>query len=157
MLFSFVVFRQIYLFITAEKAQESEEYQDYMSRCGEDNNMYYNIKIQASKLLLDNIDNTFVTPVFNGSASLRDAAGQMIEETTKSIRRKQTVDEAYMEKLFADMISAKHLDQIAVDGSAKKNLGELPTASVILLVSLACVWLLMGLYVVIEIIKKKKC
>ena len=139
------------------KAQESAEYQDYMSRGGEDNNYYYDIKIQASRLLLDNIDNTFVTPVFNGSASLRDAAGQMIEETTKSIRRKQTVDDAYMEELFADMISAKHLDQIAVDGSGKKNLGKLPTASVILLTSLAVVWILMGLYVLKEILKKKKC
>ena len=139
------------------KAQESGEYQDYMSRCGEDNNYYYDIKVQASQLLLDNIDNTFVTPVFNGSASLRDAAGQMIEETTKSIRRKQTVDETYMEELFADMISAKHLDQIAVDGSGKKNLGKLPTASVILLTSLAVVWILMGLYVLKEILKKKKC
>jgi len=139
------------------KAQESAEYQDYMSKCGVDNNYYYNIKIQASRLLLDNIDNTFVTPVFNGSASLRDAAGQMIEETTKSIRRKQTVDEAYMEELFADMISAKHLDQIAVDGNGKKNLGKLPTASVILLTSLAVVWILMGLYVLKEILKKKKC
>lgn len=139
------------------KAQESAEYQDYMSKCGADNNYYYNIKIQASRLLLDNIDNTFVTPVFNGSASLRDAAGQMIEETTKSIRRKQTVDEAYMEELFADMISAKHLDQIAVDGNGKKNLGKLPTASVILLTSLAVVWILMGLYVLKEILKKKKC
>jgi len=139
------------------KAQESAEYQDYMSRGGEDNNYYYDIKIQASQLLLDNIDNTFVTPVFNGSASLRDAAGQMIEETTKSIRRKQTVDETYMEELFADMISAKHLDQIAVDGSGKKNLGKLPAASVILLTSLAVVWILMGLYVLKEILKKKKC
>ena len=139
------------------KAQESAEYQDYMSKCGEDNDKYYNIKIQASQLLLDNIDNTFVTPVFNGSASLRDAAGQMIEETTKSIRRKQTVDETYMEELFADMISAKHLDQIAVDGSGKKNLGKLPTASVVLLTSLTVVWILMGLYVLKEILKKKKC
>ena len=139
------------------KAQESAEYQDYMSRGGEDNNYYYNIKIQASQLLLDNIGNTFVTPVFNGSASLRDAAGQMIEETTKSIRRKQTVDEAYMEKLFSDMISAKHLDQIVVHGSAKKELGELPTASVILLASLATVWIIMGIYVLKEKIKKKKC
>ena len=139
------------------KAQESAEYQDYMSKCGADNNYYYNIKIQASQLLLDNIDNTFVTPVFNGSASLRDAAGQMIEETTKSIRRKQTVDETYMEELFADMVSAKHLDQIAVDGNGKKNLGKLPTASVILLTSLAVIWILMGLYVLKEILKKKKC
>lgn len=138
------------------KAQESTEYQDYMSRCGEDNNKYYHIKIQASQLLLDNIDNTFVTPVFNGSASLRDAAGQMIENVTKSIRRKQTVDEVYMENLYTDMISLYRLDQIAVNGDGKKMLGKLPTEAVVLLASLAVVWILMGLYVLKEVIKKKK-
>lgn len=138
------------------KAQKSEAYRDYMSRGGEDNNRYYDIKIQASQLLLDHVENTFVTPVFNGSASLRDAAGQMIEETTKSIRRKQTVDNAYIDKLYSDMVSAKHLDQIAVNGDTKKLLGRMPTASVILLSILAAVWVFMGIYVLKEIIKKKK-
>ena len=138
------------------KAQKSDEYQDYMSRGGEDNNKYYDIKIQASQLLLDHVDDTFVTPVFNGSASLRDAAGQMIEETTKAIRRKKTVDEAFMEKLYSDMVSAKHLDQISVDGNGKRILGKLPTESVILLWSLAIVWILMGIYVLKEFLKKKK-
>lgn len=138
------------------KAQKSEDYRDYMSRGGEDNNRYYDIKIQASQLLLDHVENTFVTPVFNGSASLRDAAGQMIEETTKSIRRKQTVDNAYIDKLYSDMVSAKHLDQIAVNGDTKKLLGRMPTASVILLSILAAVWVFMGIYVLKEIIKKKK-
>ncbi len=135
------------------KAQESPEYRDYMAKGGVDNQKYYDIKIQASQLLLDNIDNTFVTPVFNGSASLRDAAGQMIENVTKSIRRKQTVDEAYMENLYADMTSLYRLDQIAVDGNGKKMLGKLPTASVMLLASLAVVWILMGLYVLKEVLK----
>ena len=121
-----------------------------------DNNKYYYIKIQASQLLLDNIDNTFVTPVFNGSASLRDAAGQMIENVTKSIRRKQTVDEAYMENLYTDMTSLYRLDQIAVNGDGKKMLGKLPTEAVVLLATLAVVWILMGLYVLKEVIKKKK-
>ncbi|MBQ2765883.1 MAG: extracellular solute-binding protein, partial [Clostridia bacterium] len=49
------------------KAQESAEYTDYLSRSGEDNDFYYNIKIDAAKLLIDNTDNTFTTPVFNGS------------------------------------------------------------------------------------------
>ena len=138
------------------KALESAEYKDYMSRAGEDNNKYYPIKIQASQLLLDNIDNTFVTPVFNGSTSLRDAAGQMIENVTKSIRRKQTVDEAYMENLYKDMTSLYRLDQIAVDGDGKKMLGKLPKEAVVLLTSLTVVWILMGLYVVKEVIKKKK-
>ena len=50
------------------KAQDSAEYQDYLSRAGEDNNVHYDVKIKASRLLLDNTDHTFVTPVFNGSA-----------------------------------------------------------------------------------------
>ena len=39
-----------------------------------------------------------MTPVFNGSASLRNAAGQMIEEVAKSTRRNQTIDDAYMDE-----------------------------------------------------------
>ena len=113
------------------------------------------MKIAASKLLQDNIDNTFVTPVFNGSASLRDAAGQMIENTTKSVRRKETVDEAYMEKLFADVTALYRLDQIQ-QTDVQQDLGPLPAQSVILLVTLAVIWVIMGLYVVKETINKKK-
>ena len=70
------------------KAQQSHMYQDYLSRAGEDNDFYYDVKLEATNLLLENTGNTFVTPVFSGSASLRDAAGQMIENVTKSVRRK---------------------------------------------------------------------
>ncbi len=94
------------------KAQESEEYKDYLSRRGEDNDTYYSVKIDAARLLLDNVDNTFVTPVFSGSASLRDAAGQMIEEVTKARRRNKTVDEAFMSDLFDKMKSLYKLDQV---------------------------------------------
>lgn len=66
------------------KAQQDPTYQDYLSRSGEDNDTYYDVKIEATQLLLDHTDDTFVTPVFNGSASLRDAAGQLIENTAKS-------------------------------------------------------------------------
>ena len=61
---------------------------NHLSRQGEDTNTYYDVKIKASRLLLAHMEDTFVTPVFNGSASLRDAAGQMIENVAKSIRRK---------------------------------------------------------------------
>ena len=138
------------------KAQESDVYQDYLSRIGEDNELYYDIKIQASQLLMDNTENTFVTPVFNGSASLRSAAGEMIESVTKSMRRKQTVDEAYMENLFKDMTSLYRLDQIQTDSSGKQNLGPLPQESVILLASLAVIWVCIGSYVIFDAIKKKK-
>ncbi len=138
------------------KAQNSDIYQDYLSRMGEDNNTYYDVKIKATRLLLDNVDNTFVTPVFNGSASLRDAAGQMIEEVTKSVRRKATVNEEYMEKLYDDISSLYHLNRIGPAFSAKADLGALPTASVVLLVSLACIWLLIGAYVLYTFRKNKK-
>ena len=142
------------------KAQDSAEYQDYLARGGEDNELHYNVKIQAARLLLDNVEYTFVTPVFNGSASLRDAAGQLIENTVKSVRRKQTVDDAYREKLYDDTISLYRLDQLSGQGTSatggKADLGKLPQTAVILLSSLAGAWVLIILYVVMQKIKKSR-
>ena len=110
-----------------KKAQQAEEYLDYLSRIGEDNSEHYDIKILASQLLMDHTGDTFITPVFNGSASLRDAAGQMIENVTKSVRRKETVDDAYFEKLYDDMVSLYHLRGLrllpAGAGAAAAHLG----------------------------------
>ncbi len=142
------------------KAQESEEYQDYLSRCGEDNGTYYDVKIQAAQLLLENMDHTFVTPVFNGSTSLRGAAGQLVENTVKSVRRKETIDEDYMEKLFEDVTSLYRLDQIGSsavpNASAKEDLGEFPGTAVVLLASLAGVWAVMIVYFVVQTVLKRK-
>lgn len=136
-------------------AQESAEYQDYLSREGEDNSTYYSVKIQASKLLLAHEADTFVTPVFNGSASLRNAAGQLIENVTKSVRRRQTVDEAYMEALKADITALYHLDEYGALAGEQTDLGPLPLASKILLGSLGAVWiLLIGLFLVGKFKKK---
>ena len=136
------------------KARQSQAYQDYLSRSGEDNALHYDVKIKATKLLLENVDHTFVTPVFNGSASLRDAAGQLIEETVKSIRRSQTVDDAYYGKLYEDLNARYHLDQLSrQDGSAQKekaDLGPLPRPAVLLLAGLAAAWALMLFYVIFE-------
>lgn len=140
------------------KAQKSSEYLDYMSRGGEDNDLYYDIKIRAAQLLLDHMDNTFVTPVFNGSASLRSAAGQLIEEITKSIRRSQSVDDAYIRTLYADMISLYRLDGSGNrNGSGgKSELGALPNMAVGLLTGLVIVWVLIMAYAAIEAYKSKK-
>ena len=137
------------------KAQNSEEYQDYLSRAGEDNELYYDVKIAATKLLLDNTDNTFVTPVFNGSASLRNAAGQMIEEVTKGTRRKKEINDAFIEELYADMISLYRLDQIEGGSSAKADLGPMPAAAKALLGTLVAAWALIILYVCASALKKK--
>ena len=142
------------------KAQASAEYQDYLARSGEDNQQHYNVKIQAARLLLDNVEHTFVTPVFNGSVSLRDAAGQLIENTVKSVRRKQAVDDAYMEKLYSDTISLYRLDQLGGSGvsaaGGKADLGKLPRTSAILLASLAASWVFILLYAVVLRVKKSR-
>lgn len=142
-----------------KKAQQSAEYQDYLSRCGEDNTTYYDVKIQAAQLLLDNVDHTFVTPVFNGSASLRDAAGQLIENTVKSVRRKQEIDGAYIEALYSDITSLYRLDQLGSESavsSGKADLGPLPKTAEILLSALAGAWALILLYVAFGAIKKRR-
>ncbi len=142
------------------KARQSQAYQDYLSRSGEDNALHYDVKIKATKLLLENVDHTFVTPVFNGSASLRDAAGQLIEETVKSIRRSQTVDDAYYGKLYEDLNARYHLDQLSrQDGSTQKekaDLGPLPRPAILLLAGLAVAWALMLFYVIFEKTKQRK-
>lgn len=136
------------------KAQESAEYKDYLAREGEDNDLYYDVKIKAAKLLLENTDNTFVTPVFNGSANLRNAAGQLIENVAKSIRRGEVVDEKYMSDLYDNVTSLYRLDQSAAVGRA--DLGALPDAASILLWSLGGIWLLIGGFALIRAIKNVK-
>jgi len=136
-----------------EKARNNPRYQDYLSRSGEDNDLYYSVKLEATKLLLEHTENTFVTPVFSGSASLRDAAGHLIESVTKSTRRKETVDSAYLDNLFAETQALYRLDQLT-GAAGKANLGPLPIEAVILLTTLAAAWLLIGLYALLT--RKRK-
>lgn len=137
------------------KAQQSEEYQDYLSRAGEDDDTYYDVKIAATRLLLDHTGDTFVTPVFNGSASLRDAAGQLIENTVKSVRRGQTVDDAYWDSLFEEVRALYHLDETSASASGPADLGPLPQTAVVLLGSLGAAWVLILIWVARSAWKKR--
>ncbi len=137
------------------KAQESSDYQDYLSRQGEDNNTYYDVKIEATKLLLDNQKYTFVTSVFNGSTSLRDAAGQLVESVTKSVRRKTEIDDAYLDQLYEDTISLYRLDQTSASGSGKAEFGEMPAESLWLIRILIIAWILIAAYFIHGYVKKK--
>lgn len=138
-------------------AQQSQPYQDYLAREGEDNDTYYPVKIQASRLLLDHAADTFVTPVFNGSASLRNAAGQLIEEVTKSVRRNKVVDEAFMDSLYDDVAALYHLDELeGAGGSAVgADLGPLPLTAKVLLGTLAAVWIMILLYLFVSKMRKR--
>ena len=142
-----------YVPVTA-KAQNSAAYQDYLAREGEDNETHYAVKLQASKLLLEHTGDTFVTAVFNGSASLRNAAGQLIEDTTKATRRKQTVDDAFIDSLYSEMTSLYRLDQVSA-GGGKADLGPLPGTAKALLGTLAAAWVFIGLYLLWDRRKRK--
>ena len=137
------------------KAQKSAAYTDYLSRAGEDNQLYYDIKLRATQLLLDNTENTFVTAVFNGSASLRNAAGQMIENVTKSVRRGEKVNAFYVKALYDDVTSLYRLDQIVRD-DARQEFGPLPAGAAALLAALGVCWVGMGVYVAAGYFRKKK-
>ncbi len=136
------------------KAQNSAEYQEYINMTDSDDRTYYQVKLDASKLLINNIDNTFVTPVFNGSASLRDAAGSLVENTCKSARRNEILDDNYFRALFEKVTSLYHLDQ-AQSIDTDKDLGPLPETAKILLASLVISWILLGLYALRELKKQK--
>ena len=144
------------------KAQQSDEYLEYLSRSGENNDMYYSVKLDVTQLLLEHVEDTFVTPVFNGSASLRDAAGQLIEETAKGVRRKKTIDDAFIDDLYKKMINLYRLDQINVTGSEvegeetqRDDLGPLPGTAVALIAGLVLVWAGILVYVLAERIRQK--
>lgn len=122
------------------KAQGSAEYVDYLSRSGEDNDLHYNVKLEAAELLLNSTENTFVTPVFNGSTSLRNAAGQLIEEVCKGARRGEIYGDEELEALFDDVTKLYRLDQTGLISGGKEDLGPLPTGSVVLLGALAVIW-----------------
>lgn len=124
------------------RAQQSAEYQDYLSRAGEDD-AHYAVKIAASRLLLEHMEDTFVTPVFNGSASLRSAAGQLIENAVKAGRRSQPLSDESIEQLYADVRSLYRLDSQSGMQSGGE-LGPLPAESRALLIVLGCVWIGLG-------------
>ena len=138
------------------KAQNSAEYQDYLMREGEDDELYYEVKLKATKLMINNIENSFVTNVFNGSTSLRDAAGALVEDVTKSVRRQQTVDEAYIDKLYGDMTALYRLDQTSLSAGTISEDQPLPLESKILISSLCTLWSAILIGLVAGAIKKRK-
>lgn len=144
-----------YLPVTT-KALNSDEYQEYLSLSGTDNDEHYSVKIDAAKLLMDHLDDTFVTPVFNGSASLRNAAGELVESVVKSTRRKETVDEAYLQDLYQKVNTLYRLDQLSQASAGEKSLGPLPSTSVWLLAILGITWIGILIFAFREWMEKRK-
>ncbi|MCR5301875.1 MAG: ABC transporter substrate-binding protein [Lachnospiraceae bacterium] len=136
-------------------ARESAEYKEYLSLAGADRD-HYQVKMDATDLLLRSTDRTFVTPVFNGSASLRDAAGALIENVTKAERRGRTVDDAFIDNMFSEVASLYKLDAPLSGPMKKEALGPLPKASLYLIISLIVIWTGIAAITVIGYIRHKK-
>ncbi len=125
------------------KAQESDEYKEYLALAGTDDE-HYIVKMDAAKMLLANTSNTFTTPVFNGSASLRDAAGALVENVTKAERRGTKVDEKFIESTYEDVRSLYKLDALSSGARQMDDMGELPAASKMLIAGIVIAWLIIG-------------
>lgn len=138
-----------------QSARDTERYRDYLSKAGTDTNEHYSVKIEATRLLLDNTESTFVTPVFNGSASLRDAAGAMIENVVKRVRRGGQADDAYLEEMYADVRGLYRLDGIGTQVSGASDLGPMPTESVILILCICLAWIGIGSAALMKYRKKR--
>ncbi len=72
-------------------ATSSQEYKNYLN-----SEFEYDVKIAATKVVLDNISNTFVTPVFDGSSKSRAASAYLIKAVTSGrYTTKEKIEELY--------------------------------------------------------------
>lgn len=139
-------------------------YIDYLSRRGElveknvngkityDNSSYYSVKIDATKILLSNTENTFITPVFNGSASLRQAAGKLIEDTLKNVKKNLPCDDAFYQNAYSQARALIKTEEIAKE----MKFDSLPPISLGLLIAIPAIWLILGSIVLYDYLKKRK-
>jgi len=126
-------------------AQNDPEYLDYLARSGEDADLHYSVKIDAAKLLLDNTENSFVTAVFNGSTSVRNAAGRLIENVVQAVKSKETADEAFILKQFDNVTSLYRLDQLSMNVSGDIDMGTLPVTAKVFIGIVVTVWVVLAL------------
>ncbi len=134
------------------KAQNSSEYKEYLANEGIDSELHYYVKLKATKLLIENTENTFVTPVFNGSATLRNEAGQLIETVAKSARRNEVINDEY----FTNLFETAKLNVDKTNTVSKAELGELPKTSKLFIYSLLTIWFVIFVYFILNKVKPRK-
>ena len=134
-----------YLPVTS-RTNESEEFKAYLNNENE-----YKVKRDATKLVLDNIENTFISPVFNGSSDVRDAGSYLIEGVCGNNTRYKKYNE--LEVLYEKCIKNYGLQDL-LDGKLPSK--SISKESIIMLSILGITWILLGTYVVYDKIIKKK-
>ena len=80
----------------------------------------------------------------------------MIENVTKSVRRKEKVNDKYLEKMFSNITSLYRLEQNVSSQEEQKDLGPLPGASVLLLAAIVSAWVCIGIFMLYSLIKSGK-
>ena len=137
-----------YLPVTS-RTTESEAFISYLNDENE-----YNVKREATKIVLDNIENTFISPVFNGSSDVRDAGAYLVEGVCGNNKRYKTSEE--IDKLYEKCIEKYGLQELINKTTGNVERKPISKESIILLVSLGIVWILLGSYVLNDKVIKKK-
>lgn len=145
-----------------KKAVESNSYQEYINNPNSkplttEEKVYYDVKIKASNIVRNNIENSFVTPVFNGSSLVRKASGDMIEKVIFDVKtkNKDVGTAGYIDSVISLVKEQYKLDEIDA-GSNSKAKTPLPTGSKVLLIALGVVWTGLGGYYILQVVKKRK-
>lgn len=138
-----------YVPVTKE-AIENIEYQTYLSSPDEDSADNYSVKIDATKLVIDNIDNTFISAVFNGSTRLRYASSYILDQVCKG-------RSAYSGAEINEILNkSKSLYKITNIKNNSGEVGALPKQAKILIISLVSVWIILIVVYAIKFINMKK-
>lgn len=120
-----------------KQAINNPEYQTYLSSPDDSNPDYYSVKLDATKLVLDNIDNTFISAVFNGSTRLRYAGSYILDQICKG-------RQAYSGSEINEILNkSKSLYKITNIKNNSGELGELPKEAKIMIISLVSVWVVL--------------
>ena len=72
------------------------------------------------------------------------------------LKRKQTVDDKYIKDLYERMSTLYHLDELNMKSGIKIDFDNLPTGSVVLISTIGTVWIAIGAYYIVKLIKKRK-
>ncbi len=130
-----------YLPVT-KTAIESDTFKNYLK-----NEKEYKVKIDATKVILNNIDNTFITPAFNGSSLVRSAAGYLIQ----GIFRPKYMGKDGIDLLFDDTYTLYKINTLG--NSSSNNNTKTSSVGYILIGTLAVAWIGIGAYVLYEKLK----
>lgn len=137
-----------------------EEFKNYLNS----DEIYPGCK-KAKELLLNNLDKTFITPVFNGSADVRSAAGSLINAVSTATNAFQT-ESAIKDKLYPTAIKNYDLTELYNNTNFDSEIEEDPKEEIhsndmqawkyILIIGLISVWVGLIAYFIYSFIKKKK-